>query len=124
MHALFDALAAAVALACEAAAVLVLAFGAAQILIVLLLNLRHVNDIVVRQRAWLGFASWILIALELTLAADIVRTALAPSWTQIGQLGAIAVIRTLLNLFLARDVESSIGRPDPANGSTPPRPTG
>ena len=33
------------------------------------------------------------------------RTAIAPNWTDIGQLGAIAVIRTFLNYFLERDVE-------------------
>jgi uncharacterized membrane protein len=46
-----------------------------------------------------------LLGLEFELAADIVRTAIAPSWTEIGQLGAIAVIRTFLNYFLERDVE-------------------
>jgi len=39
------------------------------------------------------------------LAADIVRTAISQSWTDIGQLGAIAVIRTFLNYFLEKDVE-------------------
>ena len=33
------------------------------------------------------------------------RTASSPSWTDIGQLGAIAVIRTFLNYFLERDVD-------------------
>ena len=32
-------------------------------------------------------------------------TAVAPSWTQIGKLGAIAVIRTALNYFLARKIK-------------------
>ena len=42
------------------------------------------------------------------LAADIVRTAIAPSWDDIGQLAAIAVIRTFLNYFLERDLEAAI----------------
>lgn len=54
---------------------------------------------------WLRFGIWLLLGLEFELAADIVRTAIAPSWTDIGQLGAIAVIRTFLNYFLERDVE-------------------
>ena len=33
------------------------------------------------------------------LAADIVRTAVAPNWTDIGQLAAIAVIRTFRRVF-------------------------
>jgi uncharacterized membrane protein len=43
---------------------------------------------------WLGFGGWLLLGLEFELAAGIVRTAIAPTWTEIGQLGAIAVIRT------------------------------
>jgi len=48
---------------------------------------------------------WLLLALEFTLAADIVRSAIAPSWEEIGQLAAIAVIRTFLSFFLERDIE-------------------
>lgn len=45
------------------------------------------------------------LALEFLLAADIVRTAVAPTWEDIGQLAAIAVIRTGLNYFLHRDIQ-------------------
>ena len=45
------------------------------------------------------------LALEFLLAADIVRTAVAPTWEDIGKLAAIAVIRTGLNYFLQRDIE-------------------
>jgi uncharacterized membrane protein len=48
---------------------------------------------------------WIVLALEFALAADIVRTAIAPTWDDIGRLGAIALIRTALNYFLERDME-------------------
>ena len=54
---------------------------------------------------WLQFAAWILIALEFALGADIVRTAIAPSWDDIGQLAVIAAIRTGLGFFLDRDIE-------------------
>jgi uncharacterized membrane protein len=47
------------------------------------------------------------VALELLLAADILKTAVAPTWTDIGQLAAIAAIRTLLNFFLERELEKS-----------------
>jgi uncharacterized membrane protein len=39
------------------------------------------------------------------MGADIVRSVIAPTWFEIGQLGAIAVIRTFLNYFLERDIE-------------------
>lgn len=54
---------------------------------------------------WLQFAAWILISLEFALGADIVRTAIAPTWDEIGQLGVIAAIRTGLGFFLDRDIE-------------------
>ncbi|MET0586959.1 MAG: DUF1622 domain-containing protein [Novosphingobium sp.] len=57
------------------------------------------------RQVWLEFAAWILIALEFALGADIVRTAIAPTWDQIGQLGVIAAIRTGLGFFLDRDIE-------------------
>jgi uncharacterized membrane protein len=51
------------------------------------------------------FAVWLLLGLEFELAADIIRTANAPTWTDIGQLAAIGVIRTFLNYFLEKDLE-------------------
>jgi uncharacterized membrane protein len=44
------------------------------------------------------------IALEFQLAADILETALAPTWQQIGQVAAIATIRTALNYTLTREI--------------------
>ncbi|MEW5847956.1 MAG: DUF1622 domain-containing protein [Myxococcota bacterium] len=44
------------------------------------------------------------LALEFMLAGDVARTAVAPSWNDIAQLAAIAVIRTGLNVFLHRDI--------------------
>jgi len=45
----------------------------------------------------------------------IVETSIAPSWQEVGQLGAIAVIRTFLNFFLERDLaELSDSRSDEA----------
>ena len=50
------------------------------------------------------FGSSLAIVLELLLAADILRTAVAPSWDEIGKLAAIAAIRTTLNYFLEREL--------------------
>ncbi|KQY26133.1 hypothetical protein ASD21_19900 [Caulobacter sp. Root1455] len=58
-----------------------------------------------RRDLWAQFARWIVLALEFALAADIVRTAIAPTWDDIGRLAAIAFIRTGLNYFLERDME-------------------
>lgn len=58
-----------------------------------------------RREVWAMFARWIVLALEFALAADIVRTAIAPTWDDIGRLGAIALIRTILNYFLEKDMQ-------------------
>jgi uncharacterized membrane protein len=55
-------------------------------------------------RIRLTLARYLALALEFQLGADILTTAVAPSWTQIGKLGAIAVIRTTLNFFLTREM--------------------
>jgi len=53
----------------------------------------------------LVLARYLALALEFQLGADILSTAIAPSWDQIGKLGAIAVIRTMLNYFLTKEME-------------------
>jgi uncharacterized membrane protein len=62
------------------------------------------------------FGSSLTLALELLLAADILRTAVAPTWEDIGKLAAIAAIRTVLNYFLERELHTiqKDGRPEPA----------
>lgn len=47
------------------------------------------------------------LALEFELGADILKTAVAPSWNDVGLLAAIAVLRTALNYFLERELESA-----------------
>ncbi len=44
------------------------------------------------------------LSLEFLLAADIVATAVSPSWNAVGKLAAISAIRTFLNFFLEREV--------------------
>lgn len=47
------------------------------------------------------------LALELELGADILKTAVAPTWNDIGLLAAIAVLRTALNYFLERELRNA-----------------
>jgi uncharacterized membrane protein len=67
---------------------------------------RDYADLKLKKRIWRRFAASIMLALEFALGADIAHTAIAPSWTDIGQLAAIAAIRTFLNFFLERDLDS------------------
>jgi uncharacterized membrane protein len=54
----------------------------------------------------LTLAHYLGVALEFQLAADILSTAVAPTWERIAKLAAIAVIRTGLNYFLAKEMEA------------------
>lgn len=58
-----------------------------------------------KQEIRLNLGRWLMLALEFTLAADIVATVVAPTWDDIGKLAAIATLRTALNFFLQREVE-------------------
>ena len=107
MEELFKSYASYVALFVEVIAAIVITVGAAQAVIGLLSPAGRDPTKPFRRKkmVWLGFGVWLLLGLEFELAADIVRSAISPSWTQIGQLGAIALIRTFLNYFLEKDVE-------------------
>ncbi len=52
----------------------------------------------------LGLGRFLALGLEFQLAGDILRTAIAPSFAELGKLGAVAAIRTALNFFLAREI--------------------
>ena len=52
----------------------------------------------------LGLGRSLALSLEFLLGADILRTAVEPSWDEIGRLAAIATIRTALNFFLQREI--------------------
>jgi uncharacterized membrane protein len=97
-----------VALAAELITVLCVAIGSllTVVRVVRVLVTHRTLDPVARRAIFVGFAGWIILALEFALGADIVRSAIAPTWEQIGQLAAIAAIRTALNYFLEKEVES------------------
>ncbi len=50
------------------------------------------------------FGSAVAVSLELLLGADVLATAVAPTWDEIGKLAAIATIRTVLNYFLEKEL--------------------
>jgi uncharacterized membrane protein len=92
-----------IALGVESAAAILIGVGALQTLL-MLFDPRRPLTIGRKRLAWINFARWLVLALEFELAADIIRTAISPTWDDIGQLAAIAVIRTFLNYFLERDM--------------------
>ena len=92
----------------EAAAVIVVTFGVVEAFVRLMavaINPRATHG--QRKVIWRRFGVWLLLGLEFALAADIIGSVVSPTWQDIGELGAIAVIRTFLNYFLERDLESA-----------------
>lgn len=55
-------------------------------------------------RIRLTLGRFLVLGLEFQLAGDVLRTAVAPSFTEIGQLASIAAIRTALNYVLGREI--------------------
>ena len=92
----------------EGMAVLIVAFGSADAFgrlmwVIVSPGVTHGG----RKAIWRRYGMWLLLGLEFELAADIIGSVLSPSWQELGQLGAIAVIRTFLNYFLEKDLESA-----------------
>lgn len=56
-------------------------------------------------RVRLGLGRYLTLGLEFQLASDVLSTAIAPSFSEIGKLAAIAAIRTALNYFLGKEID-------------------
>jgi uncharacterized membrane protein len=92
----------------EAAAVIVVTFGSLEAFLKLLwIGVTPAVTHGERKAVWRRFGMWLLLGLEFELAADIIASVVSPTWQDIGELGAIAVIRTFLNYFLERDLENA-----------------
>lgn len=112
MEDLFKQLTANLAIAVEASAGIVIGFAAVEATFkafVLFFVRRRLPD-AIKEEIRLQFGRWLSLALEFELAADILRTAIAPTWTEIGQLGAIVILRTILNFFLQMEIDKAAER--------------
>lgn len=104
----FHAAARAISLLIEGVAVIVVAYGALEAFVRLLgLAAKPSATHGVRKEIWRRFGTWLLLGLEFELAADIISSVVSPNWKDIGELAAIAVIRTFLNYFLEHDLEKA-----------------
>ena len=116
MEALFIQVAHVAEMLSEGAAVIVVTFGSLEAFLRLLWIAARPNATHgARKAVWRQFGMWLLLGLEFELAADIIASAVSPTWQDIGELGAIAVIRTFLNYFLERDLEKT-----ESSGERPP----
>ena len=88
----------------EAIGAAVVGFGsvaAAAMFVLTLLGIR--NDSNTEVRLFLG--RYLALGLEFQIGADILSTAIAPTLDDVVLLGAIVVIRTVLNYFLSKELE-------------------
>jgi len=107
MTALVKSISAIVATFSELTAVVVIVAGALQAIGSTAAALMRTKTLIDPLAVFRGFAGWLVLALEFLLAADILRTAISPTWNEIGQLAAIAAIRTFLNYSLSHDLRTS-----------------
>ena len=123
MEALFRELGGHIVLVLEAVSVLMIVIGASEAVWRLLRGcVRWQVSHDARREAWLDLARWLLLGLEFMLAADIIRSLIAPTWDEIGRLAAIAMIRTFLNYFLERDLEHAARHAASVQLPTPEQP--
>lgn len=108
----------------EAAGALVIFVGASAAFVQFLLALpkRDPEEFVPIR---LSLGRFLALGLEFQLASDVLRTAIAPSFEELGKLAAVATIRTALNFFLAREIKEeqrTIEERERARSAPPPAP--
>lgn len=91
----------------EIMAAVVIAVALLQFLVHYVRNLFRPTIELLNQQVRVRFGSSLALALELLLGADILATAIAPTWGDIGKLAAIAVLRTGLNFFLEKELRDA-----------------
>ena len=99
----FKQAAAYLVLGIESCAALIIAFAVLQALVRIISTVAR-RQVEAPEQIRLGLGRWLALALEFELAADILGTAVAPSWDDLGKVAAIIALRTALNYFLQREI--------------------
>jgi uncharacterized membrane protein len=102
--------ASALASAVEVCAAILIGLAAVRTIVQALLLYFRPQPGLTKEGVRLELGRWLALALEFELAADILRTAVAPTWNEIGQLAAIIVLRTALNFFLQQEIDKAVVR--------------
>lgn len=105
----------------EVSGAVVIGYAIVRALVLFVLNALSGPGDVPKEAIRLGLGRSLALGLEFLLGADILNTAIAPTWEQVGLLAAIATIRTALNYFLQQELDraaSIAGKP----GAKAPRP--
>ena len=85
---------------------IVIAIALIQFILRYVTNLTRLNPEEESENVPIQFGSSLTIALELLLATDILATAIAHPWDDIGKPAAIAALRTDLNYFPERELKT------------------
>ena len=64
------------------------------------------DKLVTAERLRVAFAQLIVLGLEFFIAGDIIRTIFTPSLIELGKLGGIVLIRTVLHYSLGREIKT------------------
>jgi uncharacterized membrane protein len=111
MEEMFKEIAGHIALGVEVTAALIIGIGAVEALVRLVKPTTESGrraPFAKHREIFVRFGVWLMLGLEFELAADVIRSAISPNWRDIGQLAAIAAIRTVLNYFLAKDIMEQV----------------
>jgi uncharacterized membrane protein len=90
--------------AAEIIAAVIIGFALLKVLFHFATRLHPSNMKISKEEIRVKFGSSVAVSLELLLGADVLATAIAPSWDDIGKLAAIAILRTALNYFLDKEI--------------------
>jgi len=53
----------------------------------------------------LGIGRHLVLGLEFFIASDLIKILIDPDWNELGQLGFIIILRTILSVFLTRELK-------------------
>ncbi len=94
-----------IARAVEFAAALIIAVAALEAVVKsAIIFIKRSSPASAKNEVRLTLGRWLAVGLEFELAADILNTAVTPTWSDIEKLAAIAALRTALNYFLEREI--------------------
>ena len=91
--------------AIESCAGLIIAGASIHAMILIVGSLLRKQPATSTEQIRLSYSRWLAVSLEFMLAGDILRTTIAPTWNDVGLLGAIVVLRTVLNYFLQLEID-------------------
>ncbi len=70
-------------------------------------KLDHKHERTALDHVRLELGRYMVLGLEFFIAKDIIETLIIPTWNEIGMLGALVLIRTVLSFFLTREIHQT-----------------